>query len=62
MEGGRGQRGESKTLRWLPSFTLKSKGEKVNTDGRVEDLPGHELSVSSFYSKKYIKFYYFKSF
>ena len=62
MEEGRGQRGGSKTLRWLLSFTLKSKGEKVNTDGRVEDQPGHELSFSSFYSKKYIKFYYFNHF
>lgn len=59
--GGEGARPSGGYL----SFTLKSKGEKVNTDRRVEGQPGHELSFSSFlknYSKKYVKFYYFNQF
>lgn len=45
--GGEGARPSSGYL----SFTLKSKGEKVNTNRRVEDQPGHELSFSSFLKK-----------
>lgn len=59
--GGEGARPSGGYL----SFTLKSKGEKVNTDRRVEGQPGHELSFSSFLkitAKNTVKFYYFNQF